>query len=395
MTPRPLPSDDSIDADSGRALAAACFVMAVGGLEFSIMPLLLGAMATHLLFGEQQVGFIGSAYLAGFTLTSVSAVLWSHRINWRSGVLVAALLASVSYGISSATNDYLWILVLIFIVGCARGVFYAISVCSLGDTKQSERSFALGSLATMVLAGLGMLVFPYMMQAWFIHGLYLPLITVSVVGALLARWLPVRGRMRAESAKGTPHGNTFQVFFALFGLLVFWIGMCGVWSFLERIGNANGLSPQAIGTVLAVSYVGVIVAAVIVALLGDRIGCAAPIFIGMATMLVGIVAMDRPLTFEAYMTASIVFQVGWIVCYPFTMAVINKADTSGRYVPLIAAAQGLGASLGAGLGGTLIGTSNDYSGIYRMGVVCLVLSMTIFGWVLFKLRTGAAGEQEA
>jgi predicted MFS family arabinose efflux permease len=265
-------------------------------------------------------------------------------------------------------------------------VFYAISVCSLGDTEQSERSFALGSLATMVLAGLGMLVLPYIMQAWSIHGLYVPLISVSVAGALLARWLPVRGRMRAESAQGTHHGNTFQVFFALFGLLVFWIGMCGIWSFLERIGNANGLSPQAIGTVLAVSYVGVILAAVIVALLGDRIGCAAPIFIGMATMLVGIAVMDRPLTFATYMTASIIFQVGWIVCYPFTMAVISKADTSGRYVPLIAAAQGLGASLGAGLGGTLIGTSEEYSGIYRMGVVCLLMSLTIFGWVLFKLR---------
>ena len=386
MTSHASPSDNSIDANSGRALMTACFVMAVGGLEFSIMPLFLGGMATGLLFGEQQVGFIGSAYLIGFTVTSVSAVFWSHRVNWRNGVIVAALVASASYVITMATQDFLWILVLVFIVGCARGVFYAISVCSLGDTEQSERSFALGSLATMVLAGLGMLVLPYIMQAWLIRGLYLPLIAVSVVGALLARWLPVRARMRAESAQGTHHKNTFQVFLALFGLLIFWIGMCGIWSFLERIGNANGLSPQAIGTVLAVSYVGVILAAVIVAWLGDRIGSAAPIFIGMVTMLVGIAVMDRPLTFETYMAASIVFQIGWIICYPFTMAVINKADASGRFVPLIAAAQGLGASLGAGLGGTLIGTGDDYSGIYRMGVVCLVVSLTIFGWVLFKLR---------
>jgi cyanate permease len=162
--------------------------------------------------------------------------------------------------------------------------------------------------------------------------------------------------------------------------------MCGIWSFLERIGNANGLSPQAIGTVLAVSYVAVILAALIVAWLGARIGSAAPIFMGMLTMLVGIFCLDRTLTFATYMTASIIFQVGWIICYPFTMAVISKADTSGRYVPLIAAAQGLGASLGAGLGGTLIGTSENYSGIYRMGMVCLVLSMAMFGWVLFKLR---------
>jgi predicted MFS family arabinose efflux permease len=386
MTSHSLPSDRAVDPNSSSALAIACFVMAVGGLEFSIMPLYLGGMATHLLFTEQQVGFIGSAYLVGFTLTCFSAIFWSHRVNWRTGVIFAALIATGSYLIAAATRNYQWILVLTFLVGCARGIFYAISVCSLGDTENTERAFALGSLSTMVLAGLGMLALPYVMQSLLICGLFVPLIGVSVLSVAMVRWLPIRAIKQAETVESTASGSTLHVFVALGGLLAFWIGMCGIWSFLERIGNANGLSPQAIGTVLAVSYAGVILAAIIVAWLGDRIGRAAPIFTGMLTMLVGIFCMDRPLTFATYMTASIIFQVGWIICYPFTMAVISRADTSGRYVPLIAAAQGLGASLGAGIGGTLIGTSEDYSGIYRMAVVCLVLSMVTFGWVLFRLR---------
>ncbi len=381
-----LRSHASVDPNSKGALSVACYVMAVGGLEFSIMPLYLGGMAAHLLFSEQQVGFIGSAYLAGFTLTSFSAVFWSHLVNWRTGVVVSALLASLSYLIATVTPDFVWILVLTFSAGCTRGVFYAISVCSLGDTEHSERAFALGSLATMVLAGVGMLVLPYVMQSFLIYGLFLPLIGVSLLAAAMVRWLPVRASKQAETVEAASSGSTLHVFIGLGGLLAFWIGMCGIWSFLERIGNANGLSPQAIGTVLAVSYAAVIIAALIVAWLGDRIGRAAPIFIGMLTMLVGIVYMDRPLNFAGYMTASILFQVGWIICYPFTMAVISRADTSGRYVPLIAAAQGLGASLGAGLGGTLIGASEDYSGVFRMGVLCLVLSMVLFGWVLFQLR---------
>ena len=44
MTSRPLPSDGCIDPSSAPALVAACFVMAVGGLEFSIMPLFLGGL---------------------------------------------------------------------------------------------------------------------------------------------------------------------------------------------------------------------------------------------------------------------------------------------------------------------------------------------------------------
>ena len=385
-----LTPNSSIDANDGRALATACFLMAVGGLEFSIMPLFLGGMATHLLFSEQQVGFIGSAYLIGFTLTSFSAVFWSRRINWRSAILIAAVVAFVSYGIATATGSLLMILVLIFSVGCSRGVFYAISICSLGDREMVERSFAWGSVATMVLAGLGMLVLPYIMQKWLIYGLLIPVMSVSVVAAVLVRWLPVRSRKRDNPTQSTQSGKTLQVFLGLLGLLIFWIGMCGIWAFLERIGNASGLSPQSIGTVLAVSYVAVILVAFLAAWLGDRIGRAAPIFIGMATMLAGIVYMDRTLTFVAFMSASILFQTGWIFCYPYMMAVINKADISGRFVPLIAAAQGLGASLGSGLGGSLHAAGEGYSALYRMGVIALLVSLVMFGWVLFKQKTNAA-----
>lgn len=387
-----LSSNTSIDANDGRALATACFLMAVGGLEFSIMPLFLGGMASHLLFTEQQVGFIGSGYLIGFTLTSFSAVFWSHRINWRSAVFLAAAVAFLCYGIATAIWDFLMILVLVFGVGCARGAFYAVSICTLGDREKAERAFALGSVATMVLAGLGMLALPYSMEKWLIDGLFIPLISVTIAAALLVRWLPVRAKERAKTTQSSQYRNTLQVLVGLLALLIFWIGMCGIWAFLERIGNASGLSPQAIGTVLAVSYVAVILGALAAAWLGDHIGRALPIFIGMVTMLAGILVMDRMLRFGTYMSASVLFQTGWIFCYPYMMAVINKSDASGRFVALIAAAQGLGASVGSGLGGSLLTTSEGYSALYRMGIISLVLSMVLFGWVLFKQRTTAAQE---
>jgi len=235
-----------------------------------------------------------------------------------------------------------------------------------------------------------MLALPYIMQEWLIYGLFIPLIAVTLMAAVLVRWLPVRAKERAETTQSTQTGKTLQVFLGLLGLLIFWIGMCGVWAFLERIGNASGLSPQAIGTVLAVSYVAVILGALVAAWLGDRIGRAIPIFVGMALMLAGIVVMDRMLSFGIYMCASLLFQTGWIFCYPYMMAVINKSDTSGRFVPLIAAAQGLGASVGSGLGGSLLATSEGYSALYRMGIISLLVSLVFFGWVLFKQRTNVS-----
>lgn len=379
-------SFDSVDVDSGSALTAASYLMAVGGLEFSIMPIYLGGMAAHLLFDEQQIGFVGASYLVGFTLTSFSAVFWSHLVNWRLSVLVAALVPCIAYLIALATGDFTSILVLTFLVGGARGVFYSIAVSALGDRQEAERSFAVGTVASMVLAGFGMLILPYIMESIQISGLFVPLIAVSILGSLLVGWLPASGKRGAESAQGADPGNRSLVFLGLGGLLIFWVGMCGIWAFLERIGNASGLSPQAIGTVLAVSYGAVILVALLAAWLGDRLGRAAPIFIGMITMLAGIVFMDRTLTFTLYMIASVLFQSGWIFCYPYMMAVINRSDRTGRLVPLIAAAQGLGASVGSGLGGSLLATAEGYSALYRLGLGCLLVSAVAFGWVMFRQK---------
>ena len=57
---------------------------------------------------------------------------------------------------------------------------------------------------------------------------------------------------------------------------------------------------------------------------------------------------------------------------------------------LIALYKGRGDSLGPGLGGSLLATSEGYSALYRMGLISLLVSLVMFGWVLFKQKTNVA-----
>ena len=379
-------SDSSVIGDNRFLLVSACYLMAIGGLEFCIMPIFLGAMATHLSYSEQQVGFVGAAYLLGFVLTSFSGVFWARRISWRYGTLASALVACLAYLVCLVVGDYNVILMMIFIVGCTRGVFYAISICSLGDGEEAERYFALGTLASMAFAGVGMLLLPYAIAKWEMAGLILPMVVLSAIAIFLIQSLPVHGMERATSEQSGKSGMNIQVFVGLCALLIFWIGMGGVWAFLERIGNASGLSAQSIGIVLAVSYGAVIAVAALAAWLGDRAGRGIPIFIGIVGMWMGIMCMNQQLTSVTYMMASLLFQCGWIFSYPYMMAVINKGDVTGRFVPLIAAAQGLGAAVGSGLGGSIISAQAGYFALYMMGFAALLVSLVLFGWVLFLQR---------
>jgi len=360
--------------------------MAVGGLEYCIMPLLLGGMATYLAFNEFQVGAIGAAYMAGYTLSSFTAVFWSYRISWRKATLLSAASVAALYGVFLFSKDFLLISSLMFFIGIARAVIYSISLCGLGETKNPERSYALGSLVTFILGGVGMFALPYLTQQWRLYGLIVPIIVISVMAGAINKWLPVGGTRQDTLAENTPSGKFSQVLLPLLGLLAFWIGMSGIWAFLERIGNAGGLSPQAIGTILSIGYAAVIIAAFLAAWLGDRIGSAIPIIIGVAVMLLGIFYLRMTLTFNSFLVFSILFQAGWALLYPYTMAVINAADTSGRFVSLIATAQGLGASIGSGLAGIIV-THYGYDGIYLMGFVCLGVFLLIYAWTLYKQKT--------
>ena len=226
-------SSGSVMGRNRSLLVSACFLMAVGGLEFCIMPVLLGAMATNLSYSAQQVGFIGSAYLLGFVLTSFSGVFWARRVSWRYGTVASAGAASFAYIFCLMTASYTMIFGMIFVVGCARGVFYAISICCLGDGEEAERYFALGTLASMVLAGVGMLLLPLAIEKWKMSGLFLPMIALSAMAVLFVRSLPVHGTVRVASEQGGESGMNIQVFLGLSALLIFWIGMGGVWAFLE------------------------------------------------------------------------------------------------------------------------------------------------------------------
>jgi len=378
----------SIDVNNPGAIAAASFLSAIGALVFNIMPLFLGSMVESLGFNEQQAGFIASAYLGGFTLTSFSAVFWSRRVSWHKVVLAAAVVAVASYGICLMSGAFTAILILMACVGLAKGGFFAIALCSLGDTKVPDRSFGLAVLAQVCMGGLGLFALSAVTQHWGVKGILVGLISVTVLVVCLLRWMPTHGLKEETSVQAGSAGRKFPVFVGLGGMLLLMAGMGGSWAFLERIGAVGGLSANSIGNVLSASLFAGAAAALMVAWLSDRMGRAIPIFIGTGIMLAGIICLAGQASLIVFASAAIMLMGGWTFAYPYQMAAISMADSSGRFVALIAAAQGIGAALGPGLAGSMA-AGGSYTGVYIMSAVCVVVSLVMFQWLVFNTNVGA------
>ena len=376
-------SDLPIDVNNPGAIVAACLLSAVGTLVFNLMPLFLGSAAESLGFNDQQVGFVASVYLGGFTLTSFSAVFWSRNVGWHKACLVAIVVAVISYLGCLFWPDYLTILILISLAGCAKGALFAISLCSLGDTRIPDRAFGLALLAQVALGALGLFLLPYVVRGWGFNSILVALIIVTALVVGLLRWLPNHGLKEEAALQSRKSANAFPVFVGLAGLLLMMTGLTGVWAFLERVGTAGALETSAIGTVLSLTLVAGAVAALLVSWLGDRFGRAIPLFLGTAVMLVAIAFLAGKISLLAFAIGGVLLMGGWTAVYAYQMAAISAADTSGKFVPLIAAAAGLGSALGPGVAGSLI-SGEDFTNVYLLGAGCLLASLVLFLWLIFR-----------
>src|SRR6187402_1636855 len=77
---------------SPRAIAGGIALYIAGGLFWAFLPFFVSLQTERAGLSTAAAGFLGTAYLAGFTLSSMLAVWWARRFDLRRCVLTAVLI---------------------------------------------------------------------------------------------------------------------------------------------------------------------------------------------------------------------------------------------------------------------------------------------------------------
>ena len=80
---------------SQRTFAGALGIYTAGGLFWAFLPFFVGLQVSTGGLSEAEAGSLGSAYLIGFSLTSLGALWWVPRIDWRVTTAGAAAVVVV------------------------------------------------------------------------------------------------------------------------------------------------------------------------------------------------------------------------------------------------------------------------------------------------------------
>ena len=362
--------------DSNKSLSAAILLLVVAGTLWLIMPLYIGAAADGLQLNESQAGTRGFADFSGMALASILAPLWIRRIDWRYAAVAGLSVMLCGNLLSIFSSSFNALLAIRFVTDLGAGSVASIGLAALADSTKSDRNFGLAIAAQTVLGSLGLFGLPYLISIWGLNTIFVLLTVMAIAVSPLLLWLPRCGK---PSVVITPDKRR-ALLFPLLGLLamtLFFSNIGAVWTYIERIGSASGLSATYIGKTLAMANAIALFGALAAVWLGDRFGHFRPLLAVAVFQLLALAVLNTEINAVTYFVALCVYAVFWNFAIPYQMTVTANSDPSGRLIVLATAFHGAGAAVGPGLVAVFI-SPGSFIAVYSVAAVCGLLCFTLF-----------------
>jgi predicted MFS family arabinose efflux permease len=336
-------------------LLGAIYAGVVALLVVNALPALVSAIATGLKWDDRALGLFASADVAGITLGSMLGVPIVRRLTLRS-VALWGIVVLVGADLACAIGTAQTLVVFSrFVGGTASGLI--LTACyAVYSHSHPQRNFALFSIGQMTSSFLGVTAIPILSASLGWRSSLYFLACFTAVAFPLARQLPSHSyaKTQTEARSDTARKRSgVAVWAAVGGLLAYIIGEGAVWTFMERIGLASGLSEQNVNLAVSVCALAGVFGAVVMLVPSRRMGVVMPLTV-TALMSVAGVAVIQTSSPALFIAALCAFTFSWLAFSTVQFAVIAEADTAGTATISMSAAWYGGFSIGPYLAGALV-----------------------------------------
>lgn len=363
-------------------------VYPLGPAAIILMPMLVGGVIDGYGFSEQQAGYIAALEGMGLVVSSLLAATWVRRFSWTSALLAGFILNAVLNIVSAHLSDFTPLLILRFLAGMSAGSIFAVTVAALGDNSHPDRAFGIAQVMQGAMMFVAFAGAPYILEQWTVSGLYYMLAAVSLLMVFSLFRYPSSGAERVlESGAGgaEPSNYTGYIWLGLVASFLYFSNIFGFWTYVERIGDAAGLSNETIGLALGLSQFAAIIGAGAAAIASHRYGRTTPLLIAMlGQMLVLWLLLGQFSALSFYIGVGL-FQALFVMANSYQLGVIAKIDVKGHFLVLVTGFQGLGAAIGPAVAASMI-SEGDYSNLNMMAGLLCIISISMFFFIIYRTR---------
>ena len=361
-------------AGNYRVLTILSLLSTCGAAVYFIAPLLVGGYVTQLGFSNQQGGYIISAELAGFAVAPIPAAIWVRRISWRTALYLAAGSIILMNLITFSLTEFSLFLVIRFLSGFAAGIQLAVCMAVIHRTLDPDRNLGYWFGLQLLAGSVGVIFLPGLIADFGVGAVFLLLAGLHALLLLFIRFIPDSGEIEQMPEVKATGSVPVLVALGFAGLFLFEVGIMGVWTYYERIGNAGGIAAQTIGYALSASLFLGFIGSMAAAALSTRFNRLVPVAVGtgLAIFCTGLLLTD--FSTAAYVISIGLFSFAWYFTLPYLMACIANVDATGRLLILSNLVTGLGTSVGPACA-AFLQTSDSYVPVLWMGIITMLVSI--------------------
>ena len=364
------------DVNSPSVIIAAILFTVVGASAFLILPILIGAAAEDFQLNESQLGFLSGASMTGSTISALMAIFWVRSVNWRLAMFVAMAVFGFGNLLAILVSDYTLLLMAIFIASIGGGTAYSLALTILSDHDNPDRVFGYSIAAQVSFQVIGLLAFPAVIGMGGLDALLAILCLLATMSLCAISFLPVSG-------KDVRLSNVFQIFtqtrvvFALLGCLFFFFNVGCFWTFIGRMGDTYGYSPQVIGNSLALGVSAGIVGSLCASWFGNKHGLLMPLLASALGTVIAAILLNSSEALLIYVLAVALYNFVWNYSLAYQYAVVADVDESGRSVAIAPAFHAAGAAMGPAFAGMMV-IEEGFIIINILVAVSVVISFALF-----------------
>ena len=360
-------------------------VYPLGPAALILMPLIVGGVIDDYGYSEKQAGFIASLETFGMVCGMLLSVFWVRKFSWTKSLLLGLLVYAGLNIISASFSVYPVLASMRVAVGFTAGSIFAIVCAAMGDNREPDRAFGIGQGVQGIMMASIFASAPLFLEGRNVGAVFYVLAGLALAMLVCLPKFPCAGIEHSESCATTDKTYKRLIWAGLVGGTLYYISIFGFWGFVERIGVNAGLDADTINYALSVSLVAAIVGGFIAALAGNRFGRTLPLIVVLIGQLFALAVLLGDFSENIFFIATSLYQFLYIIATCYLLGVIASMDTNGKYVVMMNAFLGIGASIGPALASFMI-TDTGYSGINMMSMVGIVLCIGIFLFIISATR---------
>jgi len=344
----------NFDINRWPAIFSNVYLCTLPALVIIFLPMLVGGMVEHLGMTVQQAGFVATSDMLGYTIGTIASFFFIHKLNWRLLAIFCIALMAAANGFSGFIGDYETLIVVRFISGLGGGVLTAVTFAAMGQMRDPDSAYGWW---LVFQAAFGFVGFQYFWDIS-VNGGFLVLTVLLIVGALLVMFVPPQALKHDHTAATMDKSLWMKAIGGIVAILLIYIGLMSEYTYLERIGNEAGLSPEDIGTSFSAMSIAGLIGGGLAAKLGARFGRLLPSLLGVIGCIGSFYLFSiEQVGFTVYAVACCLYFGLWSFMLPYLVGACAAVDASGRTLALGNAAIGGGLAFGPFMATILIGDS--------------------------------------